>query len=56
MSNMAYVNIELPEKLHNDLRHLSIDRKREIRELIVEALSIFLQKEVGKNVQKKKGN
>ena len=39
---MGYMNIDLPEALHNKLRHASIDRKKEMQDIVIEAI----QKEV----------
>lgn len=35
---MGNINIEIPEDLHDDLRKMSVDEKKEIREIVKDAL------------------
>ena len=35
---MGKVQIDLPEEIHNKIRHKSIDTRKEIREIIIDIL------------------
>ncbi len=35
---MGNINIEIPEELHDDLRKMSVDEKKEIQKLVKEAI------------------
>ena len=35
---MGNINIEIPEDLHDDLRKMSVDEKKDIQEIVKDAL------------------
>lgn len=41
VSTMGNVRITIPDQLHKDLKHISIDEKMALKELIVKALQKY---------------
>lgn len=41
--NMGKFLLDIPEDLHDKLRHKSIDEKKEIRELLIIAIKYYLK-------------